>query len=109
EEAARGTGGQPERMRLIRLLNDGPVVGQRRHLLPGAQTRIAEGRIRPVGLEVELPVRVREAVEVMRGTKIRLKIAPKIRLKAFDTAMAALLQRHVDQFAGRHFEPRLPA
>ena len=31
-----GTGGEPERMRLIRLLDDGPVVRQRRHLLPTA-------------------------------------------------------------------------
>src|SRR4029077_17869572 len=76
EEAARWTGREPERMRLVRLLDNGPMIRQRRHLLPWPQTRVAEGRMRPVGLEVELLVRVRKTVEVMRGTKIGLDVAP---------------------------------
>ena len=60
--------------------------------------------MRPVGLEVELLVRMREAVEVMRGAEIRLDVAPQIRLERFDIAVAALLQRGVDQFARRHLE-----
>src|SRR5258708_20501987 len=58
----------------------------------------------PIGLEVKLLVGVREAVEIMRGAKIRLDVAPQILLQAFDIAVAALLEGHVDQFARRHLE-----
>ncbi len=104
EEAARRAGGEPERVCFVRLLDDGPVIGQRRHLLPRPHTGDADGRMRPIGLEVELAVRVRKAVEVMRGAKIRLDVAPQIGLQRRDIAMAALFQRRVDQFARRHFE-----
>ena len=65
---------------------------------------IAERRVRPVGLEVELLVGVRKAVEIMRGAEIRLEVAPQIGLQRRDVAVAALLQRGVDQFARRHLE-----
>src|SRR5258708_31309102 len=86
-------------MRLVRLLDDPPMIRQRRHLRPWAHAGHAEGRMRPVRLEVELLVGMREAVEVMRGAKIRLYVAPQIRLQAFDIAAAALLEGHVGQFA----------
>ena len=95
-------------MGLVRLLDRGPVIGQRRHLVPRPhQAGIAERHMRPVGLEVEFAVGMREAVEIMRGAEIRLQVAPQIGLELRDAAMAALLQRGVDQFARRHLEARM--
>src|ERR1019366_9653428 len=90
EEAARRTGGEPERMRRVGLFDDGPVVRQRWHLLPGTHTGDAPGRVRPIRLEVELLVGVRKTIEVMRGTKIRLNVAPQIGFQCRDVAMTAL-------------------
>ena len=53
---------------------------------------------------MEFLVGVRKAVEIMRGAEIRLDIAPQIRFERFDIAVAALLQRRIDQFARRHLE-----
>src|SRR5215470_19293799 len=78
EVAARWRGGEPERMLLVRLLDGSPVVRQRRHLLPGALAGNTVGRIGPVGLEVKLLVRMRKAVEKVRGTEVRLDIAPEV-------------------------------
>src|SRR4029077_15997460 len=99
EEAARGRGGKPERMRLIRLLDNGPVVWQGGHLRPRTQARSTKGRVRPVGLEVKFLVCMRKTIEVMRGAKIWLDIAPQVGLERCDIAVPALLQRSVDQFA----------
>ena len=79
EIAARRRSGEAERMLLVCLLDDGPVVWQRGHLGPGAKPRVAEWRIRPIGLEMEFLVGVRETIEVMRGAEIRLDVAPQIR------------------------------
>src|SRR5262245_29546704 len=84
EVAARRRGGEPERMLLVRLLNRGPVVRQRRHLLPGALAGNTVGRIGPVRLEMKLLVGVSKAVEIMRGTEIRLNIAPEVGLQCRD-------------------------
>ena len=80
------------------------MVRQRRHLFPRALAGNTDGWMRPVGLEVELLVRMRKTVKVMRGPEIRLNIAPQVGLQRCDIAMAALLQRGVDQFARRHLE-----
>ena len=60
--------------------------------------------MRPIRLEVKLLVGMGKAVEIMRGAEIRLEVAPQIGLEPFDVAVAALLQRRVDQFARRHLE-----
>ena len=60
--------------------------------------------MRPIGLEVEFLVGMGKAVEIMRGAEIRLQIAPEIGLERGDVAVAAELQRRVDQFARRHLE-----
>src|ERR1700754_1851809 len=86
EVAARRRGGEPERMLLVRLLAGGPVVRQRWHLLPGALAGNTVGRIGPVGLEVKLLVGVSKAVEIMRGTEIRLDIAPEVGFQSRDIA-----------------------
>src|ERR1700738_248685 len=48
--ARRRAGAEPDRVRFIRLLDNGPVIRQRRHLLPRPHPGDAEGRMRPVGL-----------------------------------------------------------
>ncbi len=66
-------------MGFIRLLDNGPVIGQRRHPVPCAhQSGIADRRMRPIRLEMELAVGMRETIEVMRGAEIRLDVAPQI-------------------------------
>src|SRR5947208_16202425 len=91
-------------MPFVSLFDGGPVVRQRRHLFPRALAGNTDGWMRPLGLEVELLVRMRKTVKVMRGPEIRLNIAPQVGLQRCDIAMAALLQRGVDQFARRHLE-----
>src|SRR5438445_10639535 len=91
-------------MPFVSLFDGGPVVRQRRHLFPRALAGNTDGWMRAVGLEVELLVRMRKTVKVMRGPEIRLDIAPQVGLQRCDIAMAALLQRGVDQFARRHLE-----
>src|SRR5262245_46082289 len=88
----------------VRLLDDGPVVGEPGHVFPRSKAWGAPRRVGPVGLEVEFLVGMSEAVEIMRGAEIRLDVAPEIGLQRLDVAMAALLQGHVDQLARRHLE-----
>ncbi len=92
-------------MRLVSLLDNGPVIRQRRHLIPCPhQSGIANRRVRPIRLEVELAVGMSEAVEIVRAAKIRLDVAPQIGFQRLDVAMAALSEGGVDQLARRHFE-----
>ena len=65
--------------------------GKPRHRVDVAHLQ-AERRMRPIGLEVEFPVGMGKAVEIMRGAEVRLQVAPEIGLEPRDVAMAAELQ-----------------
>ena len=93
EEAARRRRREPERMLVVRHLDDGPVIRQLRHLLDRpAGHGAAERHVRPVRLEAELAVRPVEAVDVVRRLEIRLAVDPALGFELGERAPAGLLQ-----------------
>ena len=65
---------------------------------------VPQGGCAQSALKWNFLVGVRKTVEIMRGAKIRLDVAPQILLQTFDITVAAVLQGRVDQFARRHLE-----
>ena len=85
---------------VVGLLDDGPVVGQLRHLRDRAGViGAAERHVRPVRLEAEFSVRIGEALDVVRGLEVRLAVDPFLALEPLKRAPAGFLQRVVDQLA----------
>ena len=58
----------------------------------------------PVGFEPEFTAWMAEAIQEMRGCKIRLHIAPSGRFKIVDAQSAGIFQRPVNQFTLTHLE-----
>ena len=104
EKAARRRGGQPKRMLGVGLLDHGPVVGQRRNVRSMIAVPAAERHGRPIRLEAELAVGIREALEIMRGGEIRLAVDPAVFFQFGERAPAGFAQAHVDQLARGHGE-----
>ena len=92
-------------MLLVRLLDDAPVIGQRRHLvIAPTRRKTLERHARPIRLEAEFLVGPGEAVDVVRGGEVRLHVEPVRRLGLGERAPARRLQRRVDELARAHVE-----
>src|SRR5215469_3897894 len=92
-------------MLAVGFLDHLPMIRQGRHW---RRDRVAvpalERYRRPIRLEAEFAVRISEAVEVMRGVKIRLAIDPALGLERGERAPAGFLQTGIDQLPRRHVE-----
>src|SRR4051794_41661154 len=77
QKTPRRAGRKPERMSLVRLLDNGPVIRQGWHLLPSAhEPCIADRRGRPVRLLEGLSIRMRAAIAIKWRTEKRPEVAP---------------------------------
>ena len=106
EEVARRRGRELERMRLVRASLTAQWSGRRGIVAPAAAFRpsLAIRRRRPVGAEMELAVRMGEAVEIMRLLERRPAVEPAPRLEFGQRPAPGDAQRLVDDLARAHLE-----
>ena len=67
----------------------------------------AEAHLAPIGAEVELAVRVAEALQEMRPLEGRHHVDPVLGIERFEAGALGVDQRPVDQFARAHVEARM--
>src|SRR6185312_4097573 len=95
-------------MRLVGLLDRGPVVRQRRQSrYRAALVGAAERHVLPIGLEAEFPIRPGEAVEIVRLAERWLAVEPAVGLELGERAAPGDAQHLVDQLARRHRKARV--
>ena len=105
QEGARRRRDKPEGVGIIRRLDHRPMVGETRHRLPRAhQAVIGERHFPPVRREMEPPVAMAEAGEIMRPLERRIGIDEALFFNLFERALASLNQREVDMLARAHVE-----
>src|SRR5262249_22049540 len=96
KERARRCCNQPERPLGITLVDYSDMVGESRQL------RVLGPDRPPVGAEVELPVRMSETIEKMRGLERRTAIKPALFREILDPGQPAHFQGLVDDLDRTH-------
>ena len=94
----RGCGDQAKRHVVRGFFDNRPMIGKLRDRRAGIWSKTLRPKHRPIRREAEFLIRVREAVEVVRGGKIGLAVNPTFGLQRIPRTPTRGAQRFVDEF-----------